>query len=158
MEKELREQFLQAMFRLRKAEITMPPGIDLHMGESFVLGHIAAMEEHGHDDVNITDVVQCLHVSKPAISHMLNVLEKKGYITRSINEQDRRRITVSLTDKGRRITRFIKDCMDSSLDEIIERFGRDDILQLITLFNRYHEIAEQVKREMPPVKWEDTQC
>jgi len=66
-------------------------------GEAFVLHYIM---RHG-DDVLPGEICDEMNVSSARIAQTLNNIEKKGWITRQISLNDRRKILVKLTQEGK---------------------------------------------------------
>ena len=66
-------------------------------GEGFVLRYIASRD----CDVLPGDICGGMNVSSARIAQTLNNIEKKGWITRRIDTNDRRRIIISLTPEGK---------------------------------------------------------
>lgn len=58
-----------------------------------------------HDHKTTSEVARILRLSKGTLTANLNNLERKGYITRITNQQDRRIINLALTSKGRLLYR-----------------------------------------------------
>jgi DNA-binding MarR family transcriptional regulator len=67
---------------------------DLPRNGAFVLG---GMGNHGGTAV---DMIRGLGVTKQAASQLIDTLVLRGYLTRDVNPEDRRRMTVALTDRG----------------------------------------------------------
>ncbi|MDR1363964.1 MAG: MarR family transcriptional regulator, partial [Spirochaetaceae bacterium] len=100
------------------------------------------IKEHG-GDLSGEKLRNELSVTKPAVSQMLSCLEKKGFLTREINKENRRRIVLSLTEKG---TEFIEKTQretEERLEGIIKRFGENETHSLIELINRFLSIMEE---------------
>lgn len=74
-----------------------------------------------------------LLISKPAVSYILNSLEKKNYITRKIDLCDRRKISISITDEGRAAADQSMKKYYGIWAEIVRRFGENNMRQLIEL-------------------------
>jgi DNA-binding MarR family transcriptional regulator len=68
---------------------------DLPRNGAFILG---GMTNHGGSAVG---VIRSLGVTKQAASQLIDTLVLRGYLTRQINPEDRRRMVVELTDRGR---------------------------------------------------------
>jgi hypothetical protein len=62
--------------------------------EHFVLG---GMANHGG---SAADMISGLGVSKQAASQLIDALVLRGYLTREINPEDRRRMVIGLTETG----------------------------------------------------------
>lgn len=147
----LKKEFVNLMFRLKKIRIAQLPGVNLHMGELFVMRKIAAnpfnSEANSEVNVDMTNIQNSLCVTKPAVSQMFSALEKKGYISREIDPKDRRRFITSLTPKGEQITIAMKEHADKAITQTIARFGEENMTQLINLFNHFIDIIEDVQNE-----------
>ena len=46
------------------------------------------------------EILRSLHVSKQAVSQLIDTLALRGYLVRSVDEEDRRRIKLELTPRG----------------------------------------------------------
>jgi DNA-binding MarR family transcriptional regulator len=86
-----------------------------------------------------------LRISRAAVSQMLGVMEQKGYITRDINKTNRRKQSLSLTEKGRAAVKEHEHRFMELLAEIIDRFGEKEMKQLIRLSIRFMDTLETIK-------------
>ena len=68
---------------------------DLPRNGAFVLSGI------GNAGESAVDIILDLGVTKQAASQLIDTLVLRGYLTRDINPEDRRRMTIELTDRGR---------------------------------------------------------
>ena len=91
-------------------------------------------------NLDVPKIQQKLHISKPAISYILNTLEKKNYITREIDPKDRRKVSISATPEGRAAAEQSMKKYDEIWDEILERFGEDNMKNLIELIQSLDEL------------------
>ena len=78
---------------------------------------------------------------------MLGSLEKKGYINRDIDKNNRRNLIVTLTPEGRGVLASQYDAFSGRLEKIISRLGADDVKQMITIVNRMIEITNELDSE-----------
>ncbi len=160
MDSTLKEQLIRTMMRFRKIGMPFPPDLDIRMGELMVMngiaGHFPKRMHHEHNEncqfdvhrkIFVSDLQKMHHITKPAISQMLNGLEKKGYVRREMDKDDRRKITVTLTEPGKEILYKTKSYTDRMLDETIERYGEENLKQLISLFNRLIDVNDEIKKE-----------
>jgi DNA-binding MarR family transcriptional regulator len=86
---------------------------------------------------------ETLSVSKAAVSQMLGSLEKRGYIRREIDRDNRRKIIITLTKKGKAAIDTGQKCLDDLMASIIERFGAKDMRDFVQTLNRFSEIVEE---------------
>lgn len=68
---------------------------DVPRNGPFLLG---GMGNHG---IEAGVLIRQLGVSKQAASQLVDTLVIRGYLTREVNADDRRRVTITLTDRGR---------------------------------------------------------
>jgi len=67
---------------------------DLPRNGAFVLSGLA------NGDDSVVEMIRGLGVTKQAASQLIDTLVLRGYLTRSVNPEDRRRMTIDLTDRG----------------------------------------------------------
>ena len=80
---------------------------DLPRNGAFVLG---GMGNHGGA---AADMVQGLGVTKQAASQLIDTMVLRGYLNRDINPDDRRRMTIGLTDRGRAAAAAVSSGIES---------------------------------------------
>ncbi|WP_320128358.1 MarR family transcriptional regulator [uncultured Sphaerochaeta sp.] len=141
----LKEELIAAMHRLKKVGRNFPPDIGLNMGEFFVLDRIGKDVSCSGSDIADSEMQNHPHFTKPAVSQMLNSLEKKGYIGREIDKNDRRKIVVTLTEEGKDILKKAKCFFNDRMDFTIARFGEANTRQLISLVSLLTDISEELK-------------
>jgi len=86
-----------------------------------VLGSIA---RHG---APMGDLVRGLGVSKQAGSQVIDTLVVRGYLERTPDPDDRRRMTVSLTARGRVAAAASRSAVDRVDAELVARIGADPV-------------------------------
>ena len=89
---------------------------DLPSNGPFVLGGMARFNG------SAADMIMGLGVTKQAASQLIDTLVLRGYLTREIDSEDRRRMTISLTERGRgaaQATRTAVDSIDAELATMI---------------------------------------
>jgi DNA-binding MarR family transcriptional regulator len=152
MESTIREELIYTLMRFKQAAKPLPMGGDLRSAEIITLRYFAVSnchkENRSQEASDVQHLRHILHISKPAVSQMLNGLEKKGYITRQIDANDRRRIEVAVTQSGMVVLEEAKIEVDLMMDRLIQRFGIEDMRQLIALLNRLVDTSEALKEEI----------
>lgn len=140
MDKILKEEYLHAMFRFRKMRMMFLQGSDVNMTELVVMRSIAEKASCSDDGINVNEIQKNLHITKAAISQILNSLEKKEYIVREIGKTDRRKFKITLTQAGTDVLKDTKEYANQRMEEIISRFGEKNTQQLITLLDQLSDI------------------
>lgn len=152
MDRELREQFFSAVMRLKKLESAFSLECDIQMNELAILQSITGAcgcEECGVN-LNVPEIQEKLHISKPAVSYILNTLEKKNYITREIDPKDRRKIAISATREGKEAAEQSICKRDEMWSMLLDRFGEEDMRRLIQLLTRLTDFFAEFQQSKCP--------
>jgi len=108
--------------------------IDMSPGEFFLLTHIKSTEEEtGVNGVFVSELSEILKMSMPAVSQQLKSLDKKELIVRDVDKDDRRKITVSISEKGQKFLKCAQGHMDKIITNIILQVGEDDVREFIRI-------------------------
>jgi len=70
---------------------------DIPKNGLYVIGGLAL----GKGDVPLAALIRDLRISKQAAGQLVDALVSRGYLNRAVDEQDRRRLLVTLTERGR---------------------------------------------------------
>lgn len=134
--------------RFKKITTSSPQTTQLQSSEFAVMMHASSEHMCSGDCKNVSDIHQKLYISKAALSQTLGTLEKKGYIVRNINPEDRRKIMVTVTADGEVELEKATQLYNEMLDRILEQFGTEDTKTLIQLLERLTGIldAEELLR------------
>jgi DNA-binding MarR family transcriptional regulator len=94
------------------------------------------------------DLIRQLGVSKQAASQLIDTLVLRGYLDRTVNADDRRRMTIELTDRGRAAAEAVRAgvvAVDEELSKLIsptELDGlRTGLVALTTIRERMEDAA-----------------
>ena len=87
----------------------------------FVIGGIA------RNGGALGDIISALGVSKQAAGQLVDSLVVRGYLDRSVDPQDRRRLTVPLTERGRLAAAASRSAVDRVDAEVAKRVGADAV-------------------------------
>jgi DNA-binding MarR family transcriptional regulator len=98
-------------------------------------------EDCNADQTTHHAMYEALAVSKAAVSQMLGSLEKRGYIRRDIDRDNRRKIIITLTKQGETAVDKAEKKMDVLMSRIITRFGEKDTRNFTRLLDRFAEVV-----------------
>lgn len=97
----------------------------------FELNHQSCGDSAG---VRISALGTAAGMSKPAVSQLLKILEKKDMILRASDQKDKRAILIRLSQLGSaRLEQAAKSCQ-TMIDWIAEQLGPEDISEFRRLF------------------------
>ena len=77
----------------------------------------------GPDGYRPSEIATNLHVTKQSVNDLLGDVERRGYLTREPDPQDRRARVVHLTAKGQKLQRLMSRLAKEAEDEIADRLG-----------------------------------
>jgi DNA-binding MarR family transcriptional regulator len=94
---------------------------DMPRSGGSVLGRIARQGR------NLRDMAGELAVSKQAASQLVDTLVARGYVERAPDPDDRRRVTVGLTERGQAAAAEIRAAIDRVDAELATKVGDNDL-------------------------------
>jgi DNA-binding MarR family transcriptional regulator len=94
---------------------------DMPRNGSFVIGAIARTGS------SLSEVIEQLGVSKQAAGQLVDTLVVRGYLDRAPDPLDRRRLTVSLTERGRLAARAGRAAVERVDAELAARVGAEHL-------------------------------
>jgi DNA-binding MarR family transcriptional regulator len=89
----------------------------------YVIGGLAL----GAGDVPLSVLVKELRLSKQAAGQLVDTLVLRGYVFRETDEADRRRFTVSLTERGKHAAEIQRGAREAIDAELVRRAGADAV-------------------------------
>ena len=134
---ELADEFLRYMHSFRRFKPQQQINESMQ-GEAFALHHIATSDGH----IIPSEISSAVGISSARIAATLNSMESKGYITRQIDPSDRRRILVTLTDKGREQEAEYRSKLAETIERMLKLLGEHDANEYIRIMRKMAELAE----------------
>ena len=110
----------------------------LYMREVHFVIEISSME-----NPTMSEVATRLNVTQGAVTQMATRLEKKGYVIRVKDDQDKRVTTIALTEKGQKLCRehIAFDQQEyQKIGDILHEFSDEELEKLI----RYEQIMWEI--------------
>ncbi len=71
-----------------------------------------------------------------SMTRMINLMVKKKYLKRSINEQDRRRFKLEITSKGKEILMKLSSIISDNRNKSLAKITQKELQQLETILNK----------------------
>lgn len=81
-------------------------------------------------------------VSSARIANILRALEAKGWIVREHSTTDRRRVHVTVTDKGRQGVETKRRELEDRTAAFLEQLGKADTQEMVRLLRRANQIID----------------
>lgn len=86
--------------------------------------------------VSQNDLAQALHVSDPTITTSMKSLARQGYVTRTQDPADRRRMLPALTPQGEEAAKKCRRCYNKVNAEMLDGFSKEEEEQLLSMIRR----------------------
>jgi DNA-binding MarR family transcriptional regulator len=96
---------------------------DVPANGMYVIGGLAL----GAGNAPLSVLVQQLKVSKQAAGQLVDTLVLRGYLKREADEDDRRRFTVKLTERGWHAAAVQREAREKIDAELVQRVGADTV-------------------------------
>jgi DNA-binding MarR family transcriptional regulator len=90
---------------------------DVPRNGSYVIGAIA------RTGAPLSDIIGWLGLSKQAAGQLVDTLVTRGYLGRSVNAEDRRRLTITLTERGKAAAAVIRSAVEDVDAALAARVG-----------------------------------
>lgn len=130
--KDLADEYLKVMYSMRNSNAQKQIDESLN-GENFVLFYIF---EH-KANVIPSDVSKAMGSTTARIATILNSLEKKRLIIRTIDVQDRRRIIINLTDTGKEYVHEQNQKRKEFITNMLKYLGEHDAKEYIRIMKKF---------------------
>lgn len=138
---------MNVLFQVKRIDICNNLDLKLPYTELVVLNRLFSNDCANGNSMCMSDIQNNLYISKPAVSQILNSLERKGYINRYIDTRDRRKIIVTATPAAEEVLEKSQTALDSKMERILSEFGEDNMIKLINQLATLYEIYEKVESE-----------
>ena len=141
------------------------PALLRHARTTYAVAMRDALVEAGFDDVpgnglyvigalhfgemSLSRIIRGLRVSKQAAGQLIDTLVLRGYLDRKIDETDRRRLTVTLTERGRAAAAAQTEARMRIDAELDERVGSEKILHAREVLGTLIDMNRESARSDP---------
>ena len=139
---QLADEYLEQMHVFRKFKPQQKITESMH-GEAFTLHYIAKSSAQ----MIPSEISSAMGISGSRIAATLNSLESKGYITRQIDLSDRRRIIVTLTEKGKKQEEEYRRQLSGMIEKMLRQLGEHDAKEYIRITRKMAELSQQQEEE-----------
>jgi len=88
------------------------------------------------DGVAQKDLVEKMDIRPTSLGELIDKLETKGYVSRQVNEEDKRSVQVFLTEDGKAKAKEIVDRREKSAEQIFASLSEQEQEQLWVLLKK----------------------
>lgn len=118
---------------------------DLSHNERMVLFIIHNLNKD--DKISLSIIRDKMKLAPSTVTPIISSLEKRGFIERRIDENDRRNIYICLSNIGRRFTEKVDNELKNMLYEYIKYMGKNDTNEIIRLIKKTRKFIVLKKGE-----------
>ena len=133
------EEFFQTIVDKKKRFFDIP--FNCSQGETGALFHLNFIK----DGISATELSGILNVSLPRIATLLNSLESKKLVEKVIDNKDKRKSIIYITEIGKEKIIQIKEEAVKRLESIFEKLDEEEINQYINLSLKIGNIMEGIQ-------------
>lgn len=139
------------------------PALLRHARHTYGAAMRSALAERGYDDIPgnglyvigalalgeapLSQIIRELRVSKQAAGQLVDALVLRGYLDRQTDPEDRRRLTVTLTDRGQTAADTQKAAREAIDAELLARMGAEKLLHAREVLAELIEIGRPAEQE-----------
>ncbi len=137
------EKAAEKLFTLINHQKGCPMGretMKLSHGEK---GMLAFLQMHP-EGITSGQIGKACGIGSGGVANMLNNLQGKGYIARTMNPKDRRSVIVTLTKEGNSIITQEQHRMRRIVGSVLSELGEEDTRELLRIYERISEICQRV--------------
>ncbi len=142
------KNWMQLNIRLKKLKSSFSTSSDLRMNEIWALRRIDLATRDRGACIGNTEIQEELQVTKSAVSQMIDSLVEKGYVNRTPDASDRRRLCVTLTPSGEQILARMSRTMNALADGVAKKMGEEKISQMFDLMNEFLDHFSDLQAQM----------
>jgi DNA-binding MarR family transcriptional regulator len=135
--------------RLKKLKGVFPVDCDLRMNELWALRKIEQATQESVSGICNTEIQEDLQITKSAVSQMLDALFEKGYIERTLDVSDRRRMCVTITPAGKQVLKRMTAYANLLANKVSAKMGEEKIQHMFDLLNEFIDTSLEVAKETP---------
>lgn len=107
----------------------------------FLLGHLCSLGPTG-----MSRIAELMNHSTPAATGLVQRLEKLGYVRRSHEREDRRKVNVVATPKGTRLVEGIRQEMIGNLEKVMGMLEADEQRAWLDIYRKIHDYCTSCHR------------
>jgi hypothetical protein len=107
----------------------------------FLLGHLCSQGPSG-----MSRIAELMGHSTPAATGLVQRLEKLGYVRRSLEKEDRRKVTVTATPKGVHLVEGIRQEVIGNLEKVMERLEPHEQRAWLDIYEKINDYCTSFHR------------
>lgn len=140
---DIARQLYRSFDQFRRIMKGPPSFTNLKSSEMGLLMHIKHGAHADCDGVRVSELSSRMHVTSPSVTQLVTSLEERGYVTRTMDREDRRSVNVSITEKGNEVTKQAEEHLMAMLKGLVDYLGEDKSLAMVEIMNDIFKYFKQ---------------
>jgi len=141
------QNWMRMSIRLKKMKTIFPHDCDMRMNELWALRKIEHAVGASGTGISNTEIQEELQITKSAVSQMLDTLVEKGYVERTLDTNDRRRMCVTITPIGKQALTRMRDHANLLAEAVILKMGESKVQQMFDLLDEFIDAYVEVQKD-----------
>lgn len=130
------QKIMKCLSEFRRLHKHKSPISDLTHSETMVLFCIKNYVETHEIGIKTSELSNILNVASPTITQQVNSLERRGFVERNVDKEDRRAVRIKVTEKGEEVFKKASEEFEASINGLVEYLGSDQSEQLANLLSK----------------------
>lgn len=134
------KRMLDACYLAKRIREMLPP-----LPEGVMPSYIKYLEvvqtlEKNSSHVRVSDISDALDLPRPGVTRTVKEMEQKGYLHKLASPDDRRVTYISITEKGRELSRKYDENYFSELSAYLDDISEEEADCMIRTIGKFYEI------------------
>ena len=104
---------------------------DITIDQKLILHYL-----NDYPELNQKEIAELVFKDNASMTRMINIMVKKNYLNRSMNDEDRRRYNLEITDKGKEVLLKLPPVIMSNRQKALEGITKEELIQLEKTLNK----------------------
>ena len=104
---------------------------DITIDQKLILHYL-----NDYPELNQKEIAELVFKDNASMTRMINIMVKKNYLNRSMNDEDRRRYNLEITDKGKEVLVKLPPVIMSNRQKALEGITKEELIQLEKTLNK----------------------
>jgi DNA-binding MarR family transcriptional regulator len=119
-------------------------------GFSMSLSQVFALQELEVQTLTITELAEKIQLDRSSVSRLIDGLVRGGFVSRELNEHNRREVVLALTEKGMSSMQKLRDQSVDFYNTILCKMSEPEQAQFFQSFKTFTNSLIEVKRDNKP--------
>ena len=89
-----------------------------------------------HPDLSQKEIAKLVFKDNASMTRMINTMVQKKYLKRSMNNEDRRRYKIEITDKGKEVLEILPPIIHNNRSSSLKGITKNELKQLETILDK----------------------